>query len=272
MGIIFDRRAAEKMEAWYKSDAGRETFRLQSDLVFRLLRPRPGERLLDVGCGAGLHLQTFKWAGLTVTGVEPSPAMLDLAANRLGTRTGLFPGRAEDLPFDDNEFDIVTLITTLEFTDNPYSALAEAIRVARNRVFVGVLNSMSLTAVGRRFEGLFKESFYNKARFFSLWELTNMIQQINGPTRFKWSTTGFFPPALASRIASFEENRIVQKSPFGSFLGLASDVSYTMRTDNLVVDSGLALPGKHSQRVAHTTRGSVWPKPEKRFPVEELRT
>ena len=120
----FDRETALRLDAWGQSQAGRRVLACEQAFIGRLIRPRSGERLLDVGCGAGFQLETFRHRGLTVTGLDPSPAMLDLARIRLGGAAELLPGRAEDLPFEDNAFDVVTLIHCLEHVDDPLAALA----------------------------------------------------------------------------------------------------------------------------------------------------
>jgi 2-polyprenyl-6-hydroxyphenyl methylase/3-demethylubiquinone-9 3-methyltransferase len=48
------------------------------EAIGTLLDPRPGLTLLDAGCGAGLHARTHAAAGLRVTAVDLSPAMVDL--------------------------------------------------------------------------------------------------------------------------------------------------------------------------------------------------
>jgi ubiquinone/menaquinone biosynthesis C-methylase UbiE len=50
--------------------------------LLALLDLPPGSRLLDVGCGTGRHAVPLALAGLEVTGVDLSPAMLALAADR----------------------------------------------------------------------------------------------------------------------------------------------------------------------------------------------
>lgn len=241
MGYVFDQQAAERQEAWFRTDAGRESLRLQMDLLLKLLRPRPGERLLDVGCGSGMHMQMFRREGLDVTGLDPSSTMLSMARTRLGNPAALHSGRAEDLPFEDNEFDIVSLITCLEFVDDPEAALAEAFRVARSRVLIGALNSLSLTAWSRRIRGLFKESLYNRARFFSASELTWLIRKLAGPVRINWASVQVLPVGLACRFSSFEARLAGPRNPCGAFLGLVAEVAYTMRADGLPVEQGLKI-------------------------------
>jgi SAM-dependent methyltransferase len=259
LAYVFDEKAAKGLDAWYRSDEGRSVWRLQSSLMFRLLGPRPGERLLDVGCGSGLYLQAFKREGLDVTGLDPSKHMLDLAETRLGTRAGLFPGRAEDLPFEDNEFDIVTLITTLEFVADPETALAEAFRVAKGRVYIGVLNSWSLTAFKRRIDGLFRDNFYRRARFYSPWELWGMIRKQHATARIKCASVGLLTPGLTAHVETLESSPWIQGNPFGAYLGLTAHIKYSLITDNLAADTKITLSKKATATHTPTARGWVPP-------------
>ena len=73
---------------------------------------KPGERVLDVGCGTGAQtLPAAEVAGPgNVSGVDPSPDMLERAREKAATK-GLeidFRSAAiEKLPFDDQQFNVV---------------------------------------------------------------------------------------------------------------------------------------------------------------------
>ena len=136
----------------------------------------------------------------------------------------------EDLPFSDNEFDIVTLITALEFTTDPEQALREAIRVCRGRVFVGVLNKFSCLGVARRVAGAFGPSLYNHARFFSIAALAAMIRRQLAGVRIRWGSVIFLPSGWYGFAAGFEEILPVMNNPFGAFLGLSFSVTFTQVT------------------------------------------
>jgi len=84
MGHIFDVKLANLYEAWQNSYEGMFFDRLSSELTVRLLRPKKGERVLDIGCGTGNHLLLFYQLGLDVTGLDASPYMLDIAKSRFG--------------------------------------------------------------------------------------------------------------------------------------------------------------------------------------------
>ncbi|MGH2465732.1 MAG: class I SAM-dependent methyltransferase, partial [Candidatus Limnocylindrales bacterium] len=64
---------------------------------------RPGERLLDVGCGDGFWTGLFAQAGLAVTGTDLSPGGIEIA-RRAHPGVEFVVGNAEELPFADASF------------------------------------------------------------------------------------------------------------------------------------------------------------------------
>ena len=201
--------------------------------VLALLDPQPGERILDIGCGEGNHLLFFSKLGLDINGIDVSPYMINRARERLGKRCSLKKGMAEDLPFDDNEFDIVTLIHTLEFLDDPLPALREAGRVAKEKVFIGVMNSLSWFCLCNKFQSLFRGSLFTHVRFYNLWELKSYVQMAFGDSPVSWNCSQIWPPFFG-RIGGFLGNQWnLKHCPFGSFLGIAATIVYKVKTDNL---------------------------------------
>jgi ubiquinone/menaquinone biosynthesis C-methylase UbiE len=108
--------------------------------------PRPGERVLDVGCGTGIvarQVASRVEATGKVTGLDVSPNMLAVA-RATATREGLTiewrEGNAERLPFPDSSFDLVLCQFALMFVTNKAVALAEMRRVVAEdgRVLISV--------------------------------------------------------------------------------------------------------------------------------------
>jgi len=236
MGYVFDFKTARSYDEWFHSQRHRFIAELEDDLLVKLLRPVIGERVLDIGCGTGRHLEMFVRMGLDVSGLDASPHMLEFARKKCGSRVSLHHGVAEDLPFDDNTFNIACLITTLEFVEDSRKALEEACRVAKDRVFLGVLNRYSLKSFERRIKGIFRESVYNRARFFGAWELTQMVRDIVGKTPIKRATVHQLPTVFPNYMRYVEQCPWVQKSPFGSYIGMAVTLVPRFRTDNILMD------------------------------------
>ncbi|MBI4633434.1 MAG: class I SAM-dependent methyltransferase [Deltaproteobacteria bacterium] len=235
--MIFNEEMARTYDEWLRTPAGRYVDEQEKRLITDLLVPRERETVLDVGCGTGEHLLLFRSKGCDVTGIDPSAPMLAIAGDKLGQRATLHQGKAEDLPFDDNEFDIVTLITALEFTDDPRKAIREAIRVCRGRVFLGVLNRYSLTATWRRFKGLFAPTIYDHARFFHIGELTAIIRSEMPAAAVSWGSVIFLPCGANEFARSIDEAIPVMKNPLGAFLGLSFPVTFRYRTvQNIITD------------------------------------
>ena len=220
MGYVFDYKDAVGYEQWLNSRANRVTLELESRLMLEMIQPLCGKRLIDIGCGTGNSLLPFMDKGAYLTGVDPSPYMLDIAQARLGHRVDLHRAYAEDLPFDDNFFNYACLCLTLEFVDDPRKALAEACRVAKDGVFVGVLNKYTLKALERRIKGIFQPSIYNQARFFSIGDIKHLFRALIGDVPIFWRTVCQLPGRTNQFIYRLETSGMIQKVPFGAFAGI----------------------------------------------------
>ena len=104
------------------------------DDLLRRLGPQPGERWLDVGCGAGAVAMRAARAGADVTGSDLSEVMVETARKRAqdeGLDISYDVGDAENLPYADAGFDVVSSSVGLIFApDHPAVAL-ELARVVR---------------------------------------------------------------------------------------------------------------------------------------------
>jgi demethylmenaquinone methyltransferase/2-methoxy-6-polyprenyl-1,4-benzoquinol methylase len=88
---------------------------------------RPGQRLLDVGCGTGLvALEASRILGSAenITCLDPSEGMLSVAKLKLNAR--FVQGRGEEIPLPDGSFDFLTMgyalrhVTSLEQAFHEY--------------------------------------------------------------------------------------------------------------------------------------------------------
>jgi ubiquinone/menaquinone biosynthesis C-methylase UbiE len=92
---------------------------------------RPGERLLDVGCGTGalLYAISQRQPDARLSGVDPVPEMLAVARRRLPLEVELRAGWAERLPFESGQFDVVVSCNMFHYIREPDAALREMGRV-----------------------------------------------------------------------------------------------------------------------------------------------
>lgn len=94
-----------------------------------VLRPEPA-RVLDLGCGSGqlLRAASCRFPDAVLVGVDPCGPMLDAAATNASC-SRLVRARAEELPFPDGTFDVITCTATVRHWNNMKAGLAEAARV-----------------------------------------------------------------------------------------------------------------------------------------------
>jgi len=174
---------AERYDQWYKSAEGAMYDRLEKQAIARLLphNGRGGE-LLDVGCGTGHWARFFTKRGFTVTGIDTSPSMIDVARGKRIPRASFALADAHELPFESGRFDVTAAITTLEFVRDQDVVLREMIRCTRQPgglVLVGVLNA--LAPINRRRKAARKPT-YKEARFFPPREVKALLARF-GQTR-----------------------------------------------------------------------------------------
>lgn len=100
-----------------------------------------GESVLDVACGTAINYECWKNLGLDLkyTGVDRTDKMLAHARNLYGDEIDLVNGYIQELPFEDNAFDVVVARHIFEHLPpgDMESAFKECVRVAKNK-FIAV--------------------------------------------------------------------------------------------------------------------------------------
>jgi SAM-dependent methyltransferase len=165
---IFEKHAAEydlwfgENEAVYKSEI----------LALHDLIPAMGIGL-EVGVGTGRFADPL---GIRI-GVEPAKAMADRARKR---GIEVHEARAEALPFRDESFDFVLMVTTICFLEDPLQALEEAKRILRpgGRIIIGMIDRNS--PLGKEYERKKATSkFYRYAHFHSVDQVMLWLESLD---------------------------------------------------------------------------------------------
>ncbi len=100
------------------------------DIFISILKPKENGIALDVACGLGLLLKKLIEKGVISYGIDISTEAINQSKTYC-PEANLTIGNAENLPFDNNTFDYITCIGSLERMLDRRKVLAEQKRVAK---------------------------------------------------------------------------------------------------------------------------------------------
>ena len=91
------------------------------------------DTLLDLGCGTGevLSIISKKKKGCKLYGLDLSEKMLEKAKKKLSDSDTLLVGDSENMPFEDEMFDVLTSTESFHHYPNPQKAVKEIYRVLK---------------------------------------------------------------------------------------------------------------------------------------------
>jgi SAM-dependent methyltransferase len=202
-----DPKLAARYEGWYLGE-GRLASQLEKGLLGKQLRNIRGTKsVLEIGCGSGHFTRWLRELGYQVTGLDSSAAMLEQA--KALNQCEYIAGDAMSLPFADRTFDVSALITTLEFIEEPMMAIAEAARVAKLGLVLGVINRHSLSGVRRLRSG---RAPWTSAKLYTPSELSLLVRSTltDRILEISWQTT-LWPIPFVKHLPL----------PWGGFIGMA---------------------------------------------------
>ena len=104
----------------------------------RFVRARPGERILDAGCGTGRYFPALRAAGGEVTGLDFSPGMLRVARRKAPAIPLVLADLRRPWPFRDGAFDAVLCALVGEHLDQlapTFGGLGHVLRPHGRAVF-----------------------------------------------------------------------------------------------------------------------------------------
>jgi len=211
---------AEEYNQWYETPRGRWIAQREVELLVGDLMPRPGESLLDVGCGTGFftHELADRVAG-QVVGVDINQGWVEYARRAGGARASYAVADARVLPFRDASFDLVVSITALCFITDELAAVREIVRVTRRRLVLGLLNRRSLLWLQKGQAG--GHGGYRGAHWHTVREARSLLRGL--PVQRLRARTGIHAPS-GGRCAQLFERYWPSSLPTGAFILVAADV------------------------------------------------
>ncbi len=107
-------------------------FRRRCETILELLDPKPGETVLDCGCGYGFTLRVLgELTGADLIGLDLGADRLSETQLELGDRVRLVRASAEELPFDSNSIDKAVSSEVFEHLPDDQAAAKELFRVLK---------------------------------------------------------------------------------------------------------------------------------------------
>lgn len=163
-------KLAERYDEWFEG-TGRLIFSTEVR-AFRTVLPMLPEPRLEVGVGSGRFAKAL---GIDV-GIDPSRELLEMAKQR---GIDVICARGEESVFGNETFGTVFLIVTICFLDYPVKVLRESYRILRpnGRLVLGLVLWESPWGKHYQEKKVEGHPFYDYASFFSLDNITNMLDE-----------------------------------------------------------------------------------------------
>lgn len=212
---------AASYDQWYETPRGRWIGEREGELVLSHLRPRPGESLLDVGCGTGFFTRAMAAAlDGRVMGVDINAEWVAYARRRDTGRAAYAVADARALPYADASVDLVMSIAAICFVDEEITAVREIVRVARRRFAIGLLNRHSLLWLRKGRGG--GNGAYRGAHWHTPGEVRRLfrglpVERLHVRTAIRLTGGGWF--------ARFVESASPSALPGGAFILVVGDVA-----------------------------------------------
>lgn len=189
---IFD-DIANYYDQWFETPLGKKIFESERRAIESLIENGENKLALDLGIGTGLFTQILREKGFRVIGVDISEEMLKIARKR-GFEV-IKHDLNDPLPFENDSFDFVFSMTSIEFLKDPKPLFNETKRVLKKdgKFLLITLNSLSFWAFKRRVEGFFdKNNLFNKGKFYSPYSLKKFFKE--GWEILRCESKTFIPP------------------------------------------------------------------------------
>jgi len=207
-------------DAWYRTPRGAWIGEQEFRLLRGMLGPRPGERLLDVGCGTGYFTRRFTAeSGCRVTGLDIDCAWTGYAAAHAAGDEAYVCGTAIELPFRNGTFDLAVSVAALCFVADQRRGIREILRVTKRRFAIGLLHRRSLLYVQKGRHG--GRGAYRGAHWHTESEIRDLLSGL--PVANLQVRTAVALPG-GGAFAQSMEPLLSRWWPLASFIAVAGDV------------------------------------------------
>ena len=132
-------------------------------------------KILDVGCATGFFLEEAKSKGFEPYGIELSEFSFKEGERKFGDH--IYLGTIEEIPFEINFFDVITMFDLLEHVKNPLTTLRCCRRILKPRGIIAAVlpdtSSISAQLMRKNWTHYKKEHLF----YFSKQTITSLMKQ-----------------------------------------------------------------------------------------------
>lgn len=177
MNVFFNAEIADEYDAYYNTEVGQKVNEIEEKLIAGALQKIPKGKMLELGCGTGHWTKFFVENGFELTATDISDAMLKHAQQKQ-LNAKILKADSENLPFEDESFDMVSSITMMEFVSDQDKVLSEIYRVLKPNgyVLLGGLNANSELA-----KNAVNDPVFQNANFFTHEKLVEKLMKLGVP-------------------------------------------------------------------------------------------
>jgi ubiquinone/menaquinone biosynthesis C-methylase UbiE len=215
---MFADEVAARYDDWYQIPIGAFADQVETALIFSLFKLRPGDLVLDAGCGTGHFSLKLAHKGAQVVGVDVAPAMLARAREKAaGENQELIFCQMDicQLDYPSYYFDGVVSVAAFEFVRDRERAFAELMRVLKpgGKLLIATINRDSVWGDYYIQLANNSDSVFRHAHFMTWRELLDLDRE----RLLDWGECLFIKPkALLEKInmAAEERNRVPGQGGF----------------------------------------------------------
>ncbi|MCU4744346.1 class I SAM-dependent methyltransferase [Natronoglomus mannanivorans] len=114
---------------------------VMAEALCEAVDPHPGQSVLDVACGSGTVALVAERRYCEVTGIDYAPGLIERSKTRAranGQPIDFHVGDAQDMPFPDDQFDVVLSVYGVQFAPDQEQAASELHRVCKPSGTIGL--------------------------------------------------------------------------------------------------------------------------------------
>ena len=202
MNIFNDANIAANYNAYYESDLGKKVDEIEKDLMLDHLKQIPVKHMLEVGCGTGHWTRFFAEQGFQILATDSSKSMLRVAEEKKPANTTFHRADADNLPFENKSFDVISAVTVLEFVDDKQQVFDEMYRVLKpgGWLLLGGLNTNSELGKTKN-----NDEVYKHGDFLTKEQLENFLTKFGTA---KITQGVYFSPSFEILDGSSEQNNV----------------------------------------------------------------